>query len=65
MTTNQKLREDMKRCVEAFGQASAERTELKHKLETAERQYRACAAASFLVVTALTLFIIVSDLVGW
>ena len=64
MTTNQKLREDMKRCVEAFDRAVAERDLFKAQLAKADRERRACAAASFVAILALVAFTIVSDLVG-
>lgn len=64
MTTNQKLREDMKHCVEAFDRAAAERDMLQEQLAKADREHRACAAASFVAILALVAFIIVSDLVG-
>ncbi len=64
MTTNQKLRTEVAHWKEAFGRAVAERNKLENELEAVERQHRACAAASFVVVLSLVTFIIVSDLVG-
>jgi uncharacterized coiled-coil DUF342 family protein len=64
MTTNQKLREDMKHCVEAFDRAAAERDMLQEQLAKADKEAKVCAVVSFSAITALTIFIIVSDLVG-
>jgi hypothetical protein len=63
MTTNQKLRADVAHWKDAFSRAVAERNKLENELEAAERQYRACAEASFLVVLSLVMFIVISDLV--
>ena len=64
MTTNQKLRADVAHWKEAFSRAARERNELENQLGRAERDYRACALASLVMVLSLVAFIIVSDLVG-
>jgi hypothetical protein len=64
MTTNQKLRTEAAHWKEAFRRAVSERAQLEEALAEADREYRACAAASFVAILALVAFIIVSDLVG-
>jgi hypothetical protein len=64
MTTNQKLRTEVAHWKEAFSRAVSERAQLEEALAKADREHRACAAASFVGILALVAFIIVSDLVG-
>jgi hypothetical protein len=57
MTTNQKLREGMKRCVEAFDRVTEERDLLRDQLAQADKEVKFLAVVSFSASVALIAFV--------
>jgi hypothetical protein len=62
MTTNQKLREDVKRCVEAFDRVTEERDLLRDQLARADKEAKFLAVVSFSASIALIAFVTVTTL---
>jgi hypothetical protein len=63
MTTNQKLREGMKRCVDAFDRVTEERDLLRDQLALADKEAKVCAVVSFSVIVVIIAFVTVTALV--